>query len=156
VALRLSHQVPEHWVGRRLGSARWKVYAKRGAVGLPQRKTPLDSLFAKAPWVAFEREGTANRFARWMQERIPTEQVRLRVDIFNSIVAMLRTGLGVGVLPTFVEASETDLIPVSAGIDELETPMWVLTHPDLRRTARIQAFMQLVGDAVAAKLQQAG
>jgi len=155
VALRLSHQVPEHWVGRQLGSARYKVYAKRGASGLPQRKTPLEALFAKAPWVAFEREGSANRFARWMQERIPSEQVRLRVDIFNSIVSMLRTGLGVGVLPTFVEASEAELIPVSAAIEELETPMWVLTHPDLRRTARIQAFMQLVGDAIAAKLREA-
>jgi len=156
VALRLSRQVPEHWVGRQLGAARYKVYAKRGAGGLPQRKMPLNALLAKAPWIAFEREGMANRFARWMQERIPPEQVRLRVDIFNSIVSMLRTGLGIGVLPTFVEASEPELIPISAEIGELETPMWVLTHPDLRRTARIQAFMQLVGDAMAAKLGEAG
>jgi DNA-binding transcriptional LysR family regulator len=155
VALRISHQVPEHWVGRQLGSVRYKVYAKRGASGLPQRRTPLDALLAKAPWVAFEREGSANRYARWMQEHIRPEQVRLRVDIFNSIVAMLRTGIGVGVLPTFVEAGEAELAPVSASIDALETPLWVLTHPDLRRTARILAFMQLVGDAVAAKLREA-
>ena len=155
VALRISHQVPEHWVGRQLGTVRYKVYAKRGAAGLPQRKTQLDALLAGAPWVAFEREGSANRFARWMQEHVPPEQVCLRVDIFNSIVSMLRTGLGVGLLPTFVEASEPELIPVSADIGDLETPVWVLTHPDLRRTARIQAFMQLVGDAVAARLQEA-
>ncbi len=154
VALRLSHQVPEHWVGRQLGTAQYRVYAKRGASGLPQRKTPLAQLLAAAPWIAFEREGTANRFGRWMQQRIPAQQVRLRVDIFNSIVSMLRTGLGVGVLPTFVAASEPDLMAVSADIDELATPLWILTHPDLRRTARIQAFMQMVGDGVAKQLQR--
>jgi DNA-binding transcriptional LysR family regulator len=135
VALRISNQVPEHWVGRR---------------------TPLAMLLEKAPWVAFERETAANRYARWMQQHIAPERVRLRVDIFNSIVSMLRTGLGVGMLPTFVEATELELMPISAPIDELSTPLWVLTHPDLRRTARIQAFMQLVGDAVAARLDAAG
>ena len=153
VALRLSRQVPEHWVGRTLGTAQYKVYVKRGASGLPQRKQPLAALLAKAPWIAFEREGTANRFGRWMQQHIPSEQVRLRVDMFNSMVMMLCTGLAIGVLPTFVAASEPDLMPISAAIDDLATPLWILTHPDLRRTARVQAFMKLVGDAVAKTLQ---
>ncbi len=154
VALRISHQVPEHWVGRSLGPVHFKIYAKRGVRGLPQRKTALSTLLDSAPWIAFEREGS-NRFARWMQQRIPASQVRLRVDIYNSIVAMLRTGIGVGMLPTFVQAGEPDLVPVSARIEELSTPLWVLTHPDLRRTARIQAFMQHVGDALAKRLREA-
>jgi DNA-binding transcriptional LysR family regulator len=154
VALRISNQVPEHWVGRALGTVHYKVYAKRSAPGLPQRKTALRTLLDSAPWIAFEREGSANRYARWMQQHIAPAQVRLRVDIYNSIVSMLRTGLGVGMLPTFVEASEPELMPISATIDELSTPLWVLTHPDLRRTARIQAFMQQVGDALASRLRE--
>ncbi|HEY2928069.1 LysR family transcriptional regulator [Piscinibacter sp.] len=156
VALRLSHQVPEHWVGRTLGEVRYQVYARRGASGLPQRRTPLAALLERSPWIAFEREGTANRFARWMQQHVPPAQVRLRVDIFNSMVSMLRTGLGIGVLPVFAAANEPELLPISAAIDELTTPLWILTHPDLRRTARIQAFVQGVGDAVARKLQESG
>jgi len=154
VALRLSHQVPEHWVGRTLGVARFRVYARRGAAGLPQRRTPLPLLLAKAPWVSFERE-PSNRFGRWMLENIPPRQVRLRVDMFNGIAAMLRTGLGIGVLPTFVAPHEPGLVAVSAPIAELETPLWILTHPDLRRTARIQAFMQVFGEALARELEAA-
>jgi DNA-binding transcriptional LysR family regulator len=154
VALRLSRQVPEHWVGRSLGTAHYRVYAKRGVEGLPQRKTPLPALLAGAPWISFERE-PSNRYGRWMLEHIPSQQVRLRVDMFNSVVAMLRTGLGIGVLPTFVAVSEPELVPVSAVIDDLTTPLWVLTHPDLRRTARIQAFMQVLGDSVARELKEA-
>jgi len=155
VALRISHQVPQHWIGRSLGSARYKVYARRDGDGLPQRRTPLASLLAKAPWVSFEREIAANRFGRWMQQHVPAAQVRVRVDNFNSLASMLRTGLGVGVLPTFAEADEPDLIPVSAHIDDLETPVWILCHPDLRRTARIVTFMRDVGDRVAQRLAAA-
>lgn len=153
VAIRLSRQVPEHWVGRMLGTARYRVFARRGAAHLPQQLTPLKTLLEEAPWIAFEREGSANRFGRWMQEHIPAAQVRMRVDIFNSAASMLRTGLGIGVLPAFAGAAHEELVAVSDPIEDLDTPLWILTHPDLRRTARIQAFMQTLGDALAAELR---
>jgi DNA-binding transcriptional LysR family regulator len=152
VAIRLSRQVPQHWVGRTLGTVEYRVYARRGAVHLPQGLTPLPELLSEAPWVSFEREMFSNRFGRWMQETIPPGQVRLRVDMFNSMAAMLRTGVGIGVLPAFVAVREPELMAVSEPIDDLLTPLWILTHPDLRRTARVQAFMQLVGDEVAKSL----
>jgi len=43
-------------------------------------------------------------------------------------------------------------VPVSETLPELAVPLWILTHPDLRRTARVQAFMGQVGDALAARL----
>jgi DNA-binding transcriptional LysR family regulator len=61
--------------------------------------------------------------------------------------------VGIGVLPSFVAAREPELMAVSEPIDDLLTPLWILTHPDLRRTARVQAFMQLVGDEVAQSLR---
>jgi DNA-binding transcriptional LysR family regulator len=74
-----------------------------------------------------------------MQEHIPAGQVRMRVDIFNSAASILRTGLGIGVLPAFAGAAHEELVAVSDPIEELDTPLWILTHPDLRRTARIQS-----------------
>jgi DNA-binding transcriptional LysR family regulator len=155
VAIRISNQVPEHWVGRTLGTVQYRVYARRGAEGLPQQVAPLATLLAEAPWIAFEREAS-NLYGRWMRQHIPPQQVRQRVDIFNSMVAMLRTGLGIGVLPVFAAHAEPDLLPVSDLVEALETPLWILTHPDLRRTARIRAFMQHVGDALEARLAEAG
>jgi DNA-binding transcriptional LysR family regulator len=155
VAIRISKVVPEHWVGRELGRVQYRVYARRGAAGLPQTETPFETLLAEAPWLSFEREAS-NSFGRWMRQNIPPQQVRLRVDIFNSMVAMLRTGLGVGVLPVFAADAEPDLVPVSGFIDALDMPLWILVHPDLRRTGRIRAFMQQVGDTLEARLKDAG
>lgn len=154
VALRLSGQVAGHLVGRQLGTTQCRVYALRGAAGLPQTVTPLDVLAREAPWVAFERDASSRVYDRWLHRRLTQANVRVRVDIFNAKAAMLRTGIGVGVLPTFMQAKHPELVPVSEPIAELALPIWMLTHPDLRRTARVRAFMQFVGDALERRLRE--
>ena len=103
--------------------------------------------------MAFERDATSRVYDRWMRTQLAQAQVRVRVDIFNAVAAMLRTGIGVGVLPTFMEARHPELVAVSEVIPELSVPVWMLTHPDLRGTARVRAFMQHVGDALAERLR---
>ena len=153
VAVRLSGHVAEHLVGRQLGMTQCRVYALRGAAGLPQSVTSLDVLAREAPWVAFERDASARIYDQWLHQRLAHANVRVRVDIFNAKAAMLRTGIGVGVLPTFMEARHPELVAVSEPIAELAQPVWLLTHPDLRQTARVRAFMQFVGDALAQRLK---
>ncbi|MBI5259371.1 MAG: LysR family transcriptional regulator [Burkholderiales bacterium] len=154
VAVRLTAQVAEHLVGRPLGMTHCRVYAKRGAPGLPQSVQPLATLVREAPWIAFERDAQARVYDQWMHAQLTQARVRLRVDIFNAAAAVLRTGLGVALLPTFMEPQHPDLVAVSDVIPELSVPVWMLTHPDLRQTARVRAFMQHVGDAVAARLRE--
>lgn len=153
VALRLSGQVAEHLVGRNLGMTQCRVYARRGAPGLPQSVQPLQELVRDAPWVAFEKDQQSRIYDSWMRSQMEQSRVRIRVDIFNATAAMLRTGIGVGLLPTFMEAGNPELVPVSDPIPELAAPIWILTHPDLRQTARVRAFMQHVGDALAEQLR---
>jgi DNA-binding transcriptional LysR family regulator len=155
VAMRLSAQVAEHLVGRQLGTSHCRVYALRGAPDLPQGITPLPVLLREAAWIVFGRDAQAQVYDQWMGEQIKQAKVRARVDIFNAKAAMIRTGLGVGVLPTFMEARHPELMPVSEPMPELAVPVWMLTHPDLRQTARVRAFMQHVGDAVAERLRAA-
>lgn len=152
VALRLSANVAEHLVGRQLGLTHCRAYALRGAPGLPQKVLPLPELLRDAPWVGFERDGLHRVYDRWMREHLVPSQVRVRVDIFNAVAAMLHTGVGVGVLPTFMESKHPNLVPVSEVIPELSVPVWMLTHPDLRETARVRAFMRFIGDAISRRL----
>lgn len=153
VALRLSPHVAEHLVGRQLGMSQCRVYALRGAEGLPQSVQPLSVLARDAPWVAFERDAATRVYDRWMRQHLREANVRIRVDIFNAVAAVLHTGIGVGLLPTFMEAKHPQLVAVSDPIAEVAVPLWMLTHPDLRDTARVRAFMRDVGDALAARLR---
>ncbi len=155
VALRLSSQVAEHLVGRNLGLTQCRVYALRGAPGLPQSVQALEALVRDAPWVAFEQDQQDRVYDRWMRARLSRAKVRVRVDIFNATAAMLRTGIGVGVLPTFMEERLPELVAVSEPIPELSAPVWMLTHPDLRQSGRVRAFTRHVGDAIAERLRSA-
>jgi DNA-binding transcriptional LysR family regulator len=153
VALRLSGRVADYLVGRQLGIAQCRVYALRGAPGLPQHVTALEVLVRDAPWVAFERDASTRVYDHWLRQHLVQANVRVRVDIFNAKAAMLRTGIGVGVLPTFMEAKHPDLVAVSDPIPELAQPVWMVTHPDLRQTARVRAFVQFVGAALVQRLR---
>jgi DNA-binding transcriptional LysR family regulator len=74
----------------------------------------------------------------------------LRCNSWLAQLAAARAGLGLAVLPCFLADPEPALqraLPPEPG---LASELWLLTHPDLRRTARVRAFM----DRLAASLRK--
>lgn len=72
----------------------------------------------------------------------------------NSVLACVdaaRSGLGVSVISTFVVDRDDTLVPVISPVEELTMELWVLTHPDLRRTARVTALMRFLVEKLGAK-----
>lgn len=155
VAVRLSGHISEHLIGRQLGMTQYAVYALRGGHGLPQAITPLGELIQTAPWVAFERGPATRIYDKWTQSNLADAKVVARVDFFNAKAAMLRTGIGVGLLPTFMDRNNRELVRVSDTIPELSLPLWIVTHPDLRHAARVRTFMKFVGDLLSKRLREA-
>lgn len=51
-----------------------------------------------------------------------------------------------------MEGRHPELMPVLDAIPEMAAPVWMVTHPDLRITARVRAFMQELRDALAVRL----
>lgn len=156
VALRMSAEAPDSLVGRSLGTVRIRVYGWRGAPYLEGRAGAkprggkalgIDTLAREFPWIGFD--GQDRIYDRWLDATVPAPSVVVRADHFPSALALLRTGMGITVLPEFVAREFPDLLPLSAPIDELKTPFWILTHADLRNTARVRAFMQTIGGELA-------
>ncbi len=148
VALRVSDQVPDWLVGRQLATLDFKVYGLRQP-GLRQRVQPLAALAAQRRWIGLDSDARDLKFDRWLADRVPTSSVVLRVDGFEHALAMLRSGLGIALLPAFLERSCLDLVPLSETIEELRTPLWLITHQALRNTMRIKVVMQAIGPALA-------
>lgn len=151
LALRMSAQVPDYLVGRKLGEIRFRIYSWHTAPFLSQfGKTPrpLNVLLEALPWIAFEHNQYNRIYDRWFHTNVPLSSIAIRADHFPNTLALLRTGIGVTLLPEFVAYDMPGLIPLSYPIDELQTPLWLLTHPDLRNSARVRAFMEVVGEAL--------
>lgn len=158
VALRMSTEAPDTLVGRSLGTVRIRVYGWRDAPYFGGRAVPaplsVDALARDFPWIGFD--GQDRVYDRWLDASVPASSVVARADHFPSALALVRSGMGITVLPEFVARDFPDLLPLSAPIEELQTPFWILTHADLRNTARVRAFMQTVGGALAQALVQNG
>ena len=148
VALRVADKVPEWLVGRQLARLDFRVFGLRQS-GLRQPIRPLDDLLADRRWIAFDRDARDLKFDRWIENHVPASSVVLRVDAFDHALAMVRAGLGIALLPDFVRHGCPDLQPLSEPIAELRTPLWLITHKELRDTMRIKVVMQAIGPAVA-------
>ena len=148
VAIRVTDQVPEWLVGRKLGEVDFCVYGLRREAFKPALRS-LDELVTQRRWISFESDSRELKFDRWLDANVPNSSVVLRVDGFSSALAMTRAGLGMCLLPTFLERTCPELQPLSKPIKVLRTTMWLLTHQELRQTMRIKVLMQAFGPALA-------
>lgn len=148
VALRVADAVPDWLVGRQIAHLDFKVYGVKQA-GLRPSLHRVDELVTQKRWISFERDARDLKFDRWLDEHVPNAAVVLRVDGFDSALAMLRAGLGMALLPSFLEKTCPELQPLTDPIAELRTPLWLITHKELRHTMRIKVLMQAVGPALA-------
>lgn len=148
IAIRIADTVPDWLVGRKLADLQFKVFTRRSRRGkLPLQN--IDDLFLQRRWIGFERDSHDLKFDRWLARHVPSEQVVLRVDNFSHAANMARSGIGIALLPAFVASSIPELQPLTASIEGLETPLWLVTHPELKDAARIQVLMRAFGPALA-------
>ncbi len=148
VAIRISDTVPDWLVGRRLAMLDFKIYGLKQA-GLRTTVHSVAELVQQKRWVSFERESRDLKFDRWLDDRVPDAAVVMRVDGFDSALTMIRAGLGIALLPAFLEKTCPELLALTPPIGELRTPLWLITHKELSRTMRIKVLMQAVGPALA-------
>ena len=73
------------------------------------------------------------------------ERIVYRADSVLAINAAARAGMGVAALPCYLGDADPDLRRIGEPCDELAVPLWLLTHPDLRRVARVRAVLDFLG-----------
>lgn len=147
IAIRPTANPPDDLIGRRLGTIRWGVY---GSPEYLQAHAPLADVTVAGDHRFIGGNDLIAHLAsmRWLNAHVPPAAVVLRT---NSIVAALhaaRSGMGLAVLPHYMAGRDRSLRCVLAIGPEVATDLWLLVHPDLRRNARVQAFMSFIVTAM--------
>jgi DNA-binding transcriptional LysR family regulator len=140
VALRPSRHPGDAMVGRKLGEIAVALYGARdylSACGRPSSSTALDG------HALITGDASLGHLpaTRWLAERTPAGATVLRCNSWLSQLAAARAGLGLAALPCFLADPAPELIRILPPEPALAGELWLLTHPDLRRTARVRAFM---------------
>lgn len=146
VAVRPSNIVPENLVGRRVGRLRTAIFASKNYLKKNEKKKE----WAAHDWVAPDQALSHLAQAKWMRENIPEERIMVRVDSLLGMVAAVRYGMGVGMLLCLLADDERDLVRLAEPLSELDTDVWILTHPALKGVARIKAFTDFLYDRLRA------
>jgi DNA-binding transcriptional LysR family regulator len=146
VAVRVMGQPPEHLVGRRVGALAGAVYASRGY--LARHPEPLGS--AEHSWVEWDARLAAKPALRWLADRFPDRRIVARGLSTADVAAAVVAGVGLGALPCIVADSEPTLVRLFDAPKESWSPVWLLTHRELKPAARVRVVMAHLEEALRA------
>ncbi len=147
LAVRVRNDSEPELIVRKIGRAAWSLYAAAAFVERKGAPVAPDDL---AGWdvIGYDASLSAVPGALWLSEHATSAHLVMRA---NSIVAALNAtivGMGIGVLPCFLAATEPALrrlTPLALG----ERDICLVVHPDLARVARVRAVMDFVVEAFA-------
>ncbi|MDH5409438.1 MAG: LysR family transcriptional regulator [Gammaproteobacteria bacterium] len=89
--------------------------------------------------------------AKHVWKNKPTPRIKFSTDSVTALAKAAKEGLGVAALPCLIGEQEPTLTRIdSPGIEFFKSKLWILTHGDLRQTARIRALMSHLYDGLSA------
>jgi len=133
IAVRATKRPPPHLVGKQVGPIRVAVYAARK--GGVRRFAEVEA--GKSDWIAPDDALPEHPSVVWRKRRFPKAVPRYRVSSILSVLELVALGLGVGVVPLFLAEGRSDLVRLTEALDECETELWLLTHPESRHLRRV-------------------
>jgi len=152
VAVRGTYRAPDNLVGRRIATFGLAIYSRSGdANGQDRDSCDPDDLARSGSWVCLGEALAATRMAKWVKDHVAAERIVFRVNSVTALAEAVAVGVGLGLVPCFLGASVPGLVQRTAPIPGVGGDLWLLTHPDLRQTARVRAFMDYTGVELARK-----
>ncbi len=140
IAVRPANDPGDSMVGRRLGRLGFGLYASDGYLA--------DNPFTGWPGArVIQGDGdlTETDAVRWFRKQSDGGSIAVRATSYLTIREACRGGGGIACLPKFLAEGLTQ---VAEAPDTVAVDVWLLTHPELRKNARIRAVLDWLGPLV--------
>lgn len=146
IAFRATRPDEPDLFGRKLADIAWTVYA--GEAYLARRGAPAAIADFAAHDVIGWDDGAPVTAAQWLAATIPESAIVYRSSSLIDQLNAAKAGIGLAVLPCYLADAEPLLSRLLPPIPALQRELWLVTHEDLRGTARVRAFFDLLGEAL--------
>jgi DNA-binding transcriptional LysR family regulator len=137
IAVRATKTPPDYLIGRKVCSLLWAFYASPKyleANGRPGKQSEL----ASHRIIAGDGQTARLPGMSWLDNHC-ANQIVARCNTLNAMSSLAEAGYGIALLPDDQCKSELErLFPISP---EQLTHLWILTHPELRKTERIRLMV---------------
>jgi DNA-binding transcriptional LysR family regulator len=143
IAIRPIPGPPENLIGRRIADIAHAVYAS------PKYLARKDTGDGHARyWIGLEDAVAPTVIGRWLRRHVRPDEMVLTVNALPALRDAACAGMGLVLLPCYMGDSDDRLRRVDGvPADTPRSALWLLTHNDLRRTARVRAAMDFFAEA---------
>lgn len=139
VAIRLTNSPIDTLVGKRIATVASTIY------GGVDYLTELHEKEHEPQWLGVE---CCDFHKAWTKKACDGQAHHFYVDDTMLTQAALREGMGISILPCFMGDQDPALARYCDPDPEWDLGLWLLLHPDLKRTARVLAFRDHMIDSI--------
>ncbi|MEM1048565.1 MAG: LysR family transcriptional regulator [Pseudomonadota bacterium] len=143
IALRPTQRPPEHWVGRRLVPIVCAIYAHEDYWKAAKHLPP-----EQQRWVVLDDDLNQSPMSQIAKSRMADDAPMTVVNTVMGVFDMVRSGLGIAALPCYLGAQSSGFVQIHEPDNRIGWDLWLLAHPDVRRSARVHAFFDYASSAI--------
>jgi len=151
IAVRVSRPKEPDLFGRKLADIAWTIYGTPEMVAA-EGPIAIDDQLVGRDFISWGAEVTGLAAPDWLADRVEAKRVVYRSNsLVNQYKAAL-AGIGYALLPCYLGDAEPGLVrALATPAAVLTRELWIVTHADLKKTARVRAFFDIVGDGLASQ-----
>jgi len=147
IAIRPTLDPPEILVGRRVADIAHAIYGSRAYLSRHEEKD-----LSAHDWIALDDALESTVIGRWIRENLRAAHITCRVDALPALRDAALAGLGLALLPCYLGDPASGLRRLTPKtLAEPRSALWLLTHDDLKHTARIRATLDFLVKAFASQ-----
>lgn len=143
IAIRAGQEPPAGLTAHRLSTLTFGIY---GSPGYLAGNNASD--LSEHDWLGLDSPILEAPPGQWLSENIPLDRIGLTADSFIAVKQLASFGLGLALLPVSLVADGDGLVRTHDALPGIETGIWLVTHPDLARAARVNAFVAHMTEAL--------
>lgn len=95
-------------------------------------------------FIGHENAASRAPFHQWLAGVVPRGNVVYRCNDGEAAEDAVRAGLGIGFLPVATARGNPGFVEVMPPREAWASPLWLVTHVDLHRTTKVQAFLTAI------------
>ncbi len=150
IAIRMFRPKEGMLYAKRLGKLRFSFFASQEYIR--QRGMPKISQGNDHSWVNYPDSEASDAEAALLKKMGIQNWSKLQVNNRTSMLASLRAGLGVGMLPEIMAQEARDLFAISE-LPPLDLDTWMVVHSDLKTNARVKVTADFLAQVVGSRLR---
>ncbi len=137
IAVRATDTPPQNLVGTRITHLAFNIYGNKKALAIVNTNSTISCI----TWL-----GDGSSRPLWIEKSFPKTKRIYRATELGLMQKMVKQGLGIAQLPCALCDPDPDLYRIPVRFVEPGWGLWVLSHVDLRTTARVRIFKKYIVD----------